>query len=43
MPCRFMSVPRPQMDKDLKTEEKELTDDINNLTKKVGLSSTNRN
>ncbi|KAI0690741.1 Prefoldin [Cytidiella melzeri] len=30
----FMQVPRPVMDKDLQTEEKSLTDDINNLTKK---------
>lgn len=28
-------VPRPTMEKELKTEEKELTDDINNLVKKV--------
>ena len=32
---RFMQVPRPTMDKDLQAEEKSLTDDINNLTKKV--------
>ncbi|KAI0931408.1 hypothetical protein AcW1_001185 [Taiwanofungus camphoratus] len=30
----FMMVPRPTMEKELKTEEKELTDDINNLNKK---------
>ena len=30
-----MQVPRPVMDKDLKAEEKELTDDINSLMKKV--------
>lgn len=30
-----MMVPRPTMEKELKTEEKELTDDINNLNKKV--------
>ena len=30
-----MQVPRPVMDSDLKANEKELTDDINNLTKKV--------
>ncbi|KAH8099715.1 Prefoldin [Cristinia sonorae] len=30
----FMMVPRPTMQKDLKSEEKELTDDINTLTKK---------
>lgn len=30
-----MQVPRPAMDKDLKAEEKELTDDINSLNKKV--------
>lgn len=28
-------VPRPIMEKDLKKQEKELTDDINNLNKKV--------
>lgn len=33
---RFMMVPRPEMEKDLKTQEKELSDDINSLTKKVG-------
>ncbi|KAF4604742.1 hypothetical protein EYR40_003520 [Pleurotus pulmonarius] len=31
----FMMVPRPEMEKDLKTQEKELSDDINNLTKKA--------
>lgn len=30
-----MQVPRPTMDKDLQAEEKSLTDDINNLTKKA--------
>jgi hypothetical protein len=30
-----MQVPRPIMDKDLITEEKEITDDINSLVKKV--------
>lgn len=30
-----MQIPRPTMDKDLQAEEKSLTDDINNLTKKV--------
>lgn len=30
-----MQVPRPIMEKDLQSEEKELTDDINSLTKKV--------
>ncbi|KIP11761.1 hypothetical protein PHLGIDRAFT_21477 [Phlebiopsis gigantea 11061_1 CR5-6] len=30
----FMQVPRPEMDKDLKSEEKELTDDIKSLTTK---------
>ncbi|KAH9950985.1 Prefoldin [Amylocystis lapponica] len=30
----FMMVPRPTMEKELKTEEKDLTDDINNLNKK---------
>lgn len=32
---RFLQVPRPTMEKDLKNEEKEITDDINSLTKKV--------
>jgi prefoldin subunit 1 len=32
---RFMQVPRPAMDKELQSQEKELTDDINNLGKKV--------
>lgn len=32
-----MQVPRPAMEKDLKSEEKDITDDINSLTKKVGL------
>ncbi|THG96949.1 hypothetical protein EW026_g4982 [Hermanssonia centrifuga] len=31
----FMQVPHPIMEKELKTEEKELTDDINSLSKKV--------
>ncbi|KAJ3005588.1 hypothetical protein NUW54_g4275 [Trametes sanguinea] len=31
----FMQVPRPAMEKDLKDEEKELTEDIKNLEKKV--------
>ncbi|PCH34094.1 Prefoldin [Wolfiporia cocos MD-104 SS10] len=31
----FMMNPRPQMEKELKAEEKELTDDINSLTKKA--------
>ncbi|KAJ8515422.1 hypothetical protein ONZ45_g7164 [Pleurotus djamor] len=30
----FMMEPRPTMEKDLKTQEKELTDDINSLLKK---------
>jgi hypothetical protein len=30
-------VPRPEMDKDLKTQEKELTDDLNNLAKKASV------
>ena len=34
---RFMMVPRPTMEKELKAEEKELTDDINSLNKKVSL------
>lgn len=29
-------VPRPTMEEDLKKEEKELTEDIKNLEKKVG-------
>lgn len=32
---RFMHVPRPTLEKQLKAQEKELTDDINNLNKKV--------
>ena len=32
---RFMNVPRPAMEKDLKAEEKELSEDIKNLEKKV--------
>ena len=32
---RFMLTPRPTMEKDLKSQEKELTDDVNNLNKKV--------
>jgi len=35
---RFMMVPRKTMEKELKTQEKELTDDINNLNKKVKCS-----
>ncbi|KAI0067997.1 Prefoldin [Artomyces pyxidatus] len=31
----FMMIPRPAMEKDLKGQEKALTDDINNLTKKT--------
>jgi len=31
----FMMVPRPIMEKDLKKQEKELTDDITNLNKKA--------
>lgn len=34
-----MQVPRPVMEKDLKTQEKELTDDINSLNKKVSMRS----
>jgi prefoldin subunit 1 len=30
-----MQVPRPTMQKELKTQEKELADDLTNLTKKV--------
>ena len=33
--ARFMNVPRPQMEKDLRAEEKEITEDIKNLEKKV--------
>ena len=32
---RFMLTPRVTMEKELKSQEKELTDDINNLNKKV--------
>ena len=32
---RFMMTPRPVLDKELKAEEKSLTDDINSLNKKV--------
>lgn len=35
---RFMMVPRPSMEKDLKLQEKELSDDINSLNKKVTLT-----
>ena len=35
---RFMMVPRKTMEQELKAQEKELTDDINNLNKKVGCS-----
>ena len=34
-----MLTPRPQMEKELKADEKELTDDINNLQKKVCISA----
>ena len=34
---RFMMVPRTTMEKDLKNQEKALTDDINSLNKKVNL------
>ena len=34
-----MMVPRPTMEKDLKSEEKELTEDIKNLEKKVSVIS----
>lgn len=33
--CRFVMVPRTTMEADLKRQQKELTDDINNLNKKV--------
>ena len=36
---RFMMEPRPDMEKSLKDEEKTLTDDLNNLGKKVWLRS----
>jgi prefoldin subunit 1 len=32
---RFLMVPRTTMEQELKAQEKELTDDINNLNKKV--------
>ena len=32
---RFMNIPRPTLQKELKGEEKELGDDITNLQKKV--------
>lgn len=32
---RFLMVPRNTMEKDLKDQEKDFTDDINNLSKKV--------
>ena len=32
---RFMNVPRSTMEKELKAQEKELSDDITNLNKKV--------
>lgn len=32
---RFMMVPQKTMEQELKGQEKELTDDINNLNKKV--------
>ncbi|EPQ60120.1 Prefoldin [Gloeophyllum trabeum ATCC 11539] len=31
----FVMVPRPEMEKDLKSQEKELTDDVNGLNKKM--------
>jgi len=31
----FVMVPRPEMEKDLKSQEKELSDDINGLNKKT--------
>lgn len=33
--CRFVMVPRATMEADLKRQQKELTDDINNLNKKA--------
>ena len=36
--CRFVMVPRPTMEADLKRQQKELTDDINNLNKKASTS-----
>ena len=30
-------VPRPEMERDLKAQEKEIVDDINSLNKKVGI------
>jgi len=36
LPCyRFVMVPRATMETDLKRQQKELTDDINNLNKKA--------
>jgi hypothetical protein len=32
---RFMMVPRDEMEKDLKAQEKELVDDLTSLSKKV--------
>lgn len=32
---RFLMVPRDTMEKDLQSQEKDLTEDINNLSKKV--------
>ena len=36
---RFMNIPRPTLQKELKGEEKELGDDITNLQKKVRKAS----
>jgi prefoldin subunit 1 len=39
---RFMAVPRPTMEKDLKMEEKGLSDELDSLNKKVGSCSSRR-
>jgi prefoldin subunit 1 len=40
--ARFMQVPRPTMQKELKAQEKELADDLSNLNKKVRASCLHR-
>jgi prefoldin subunit 1 len=35
-PCRFMHVPRSTMEAELKSQEKDISDDIANLNKKAG-------
>jgi prefoldin subunit 1 len=39
---RFMMMPRKEMEQELKAQEKELTDDINNLNKKVRITFSSR-